>query len=101
MPVLNLEDKDRIGELAQNLLSDPLLSAIFESIAAKHRRDWELAPPEDKQRQQTAHLSLLALRDVQTQLQSHLLAAKIGPATNKYQERALAKAALSINKFRG
>lgn len=90
--LLNFEDKERIAELAKGLMLDPLLIAVFETIAAKHRMDWETSRPDEKDRQQTAHLSLMALHNVQLELQRHIIAARMSPATGKYQDKVALKA---------
>jgi hypothetical protein len=68
-------DRERVSQMAENLLSDPLLAAIFESIAFQYRQEWELSKPADRETQQNAHFMLRALREVDGQIRSHARAA--------------------------
>lgn len=78
-PALPFDPSERLlnGRRAEALLSDPILSAAFDAVAARYRLAWENSPRGDVETQHVAHASLAALKDVIGAIRAFVGGAKI------------------------
>ena len=85
-PPIELLDRRDIGlngTRAEALLSDPVLHAAFETVAARYRQQWENSSPGDHEAQVAAHAGLYALKQVQQQLRSYISTVKLTADRNR------------------
>lgn len=92
-PTIPFDPSEKLlnGRRAEALLSDPLLHAVFEAVAARYRSAWENSSRGDIEAQRVAHMSLAALKDVQGAIRAHLGSAKLFEADLAIQRQSAAR----------
>lgn len=69
-----------IGQRAQALKDDELLTAIFEGLKTRYMRDWVQTNPEDKQQREDKWFALHALLDVRADMNAIISDGKLALA---------------------
>lgn len=80
-----------LGQRAEYLKSDELLTAIFEGLKAKYMREWAQTNPEDKQTREDKWFALHGLLDARAEMNAMISDGKLAlAALEAYRAKAAA-----------